>query len=99
MTRITLPEFVTDEQPDRVRIRPLQWHCCSIPAKAAPGDWHVCRSIVGLYEIHVFDLPAHEGTAFLSVPNGTRMSEHPSVIAAEQAAQVDFERRIMEVIL
>jgi hypothetical protein len=83
---------------DRIKIRRLQWNCCSIPPKAAPGQWHVARCIVGIYEIHVFDLPAHGGTAFLSVPNGLRMSEHRSVEAAEEAAQNDFERRIMDVI-
>lgn len=84
---------------ERVRIRPLRWNASSIPAGAAPGQWHIACSVVGTYEIHVFDLPAHEGTAFLRVPNGLRMSEHPSVLAAEKAAQADFERRIMEEIL
>ena len=80
------------------KIMPLSWMDCSIAPKSAQGVWRVARSIVGLYEIHTFDLRGHEGTAFLHVPNGGRMTEFLSVVAAEKAAQADFDRRIMEVI-
>lgn len=83
---------------DRIRVKPLQWHDCTIPDKAAQGEWRVARCLVGMYEIHTFDTPKHDGVVFLSIPNNPRMAEHGSVPAAQQAAQSDFERRILDVI-
>ena len=78
-----------------MRLKCLDWREMEIPEMCASGTWLAARSIVGKYEIHVFDVPVHADVAFLECPNEPRMSEHLSVADAKDVAQQDLERRVM----
>jgi hypothetical protein len=79
-----------------IKIKQLVWRNVDVPEKSAKGLWSVAPSLLGVYEIHVFE--GREG-AFLGLPHGLSLMEHKDVLSAMDAAQAHFEAQVETALL
>ena len=79
----------------QIKIKSLIWRDVPIPEGATGGLWMIAYSIVGNYELHIFD---DKDGVYLGMPHGIALDQYVDVLSATNAAQKNFEAKIRSVL-